>query len=259
MTEETKEIAPNKDTVKDTVKDTTIAKANPRGHGHVVDPADIIIPRIMLIQYTPPKKVELPPEIGPGKIINNVTVTELTKDDKGRVEFIPVLRSVNWVRFNPQNENDPNFDPQYEPGAVIWRSDNPEDARVIAEGAWGQHSEPPLATKFINYLLIVPSEPIPMMVSFGKTSFEAGKRLTTFSQMYHEADDLFAWKYFLAAKQQQNDQKQKYFVFTVDQAGKCSENEYKRAERFYERFAGKELKIEGDEEAVESADKKPWQ
>ncbi len=240
---------------------TAIDRPHTRGHENHVAQEDMLIPRVMLIQFTPPKTVEIDPAvITPGKIINSVTVQELPKDAKG-YPFIPIKRSVNWVRFNPQKQEDPNFDPSYEMGAMIWSSNDPKDPRVLKEGAWGPKSEPPLATKFINYLAWFPGLDFPAVLSFARTSFKAGKALTTMTEMLHRADDLFRWKYRLLAKQEQNDQKQKYYVLAVEEIGRTTDEEFAKAEEIYGIFAEKAIDAYEDDAAATAEPAKepqPW-
>jgi len=239
-------------------QDAQIATSR-RGHEQAVDQSDLTIPRAMLIQFTPPKTINIDPETTPpGSIINSVTGEKLTKDETGAIQFIPVMRAVEWIRFNSQNDKDTDFNPGYEPGAIIWRSNDPKDPRVIEEGAWGANNEPPRATKFINYLAVVPDQSMPIIVSFAKTSFKAGKVMTTMTQF--AAGDLFSWKYRLRTKKEQNDQKQQYYILTVERAGKCSPEEFSQAEAIYNAFAGKDIKIhEETDEDSSPKEKQPWE
>lgn len=238
-------------------KAETAVATKRRGHEAPVDESDLLIPRALLIQYTPPRVVKIDPKlIQPGMIINSITAQELPKDETGAIVFVPFRRTVNWVRFNAQDEDKPDFDPQFEAGAVIWKSDDPKDERVIEQGKFGPNGEPPLATKFINYFCHVPGT-MPIVISFSKTSFKAGKQLTTMTQF---ADgDLFSWRYRLRSKEEQNDKKQKYFVLTVEQAGRASEEEYQKAEQYYTQFSSQDVKVHEFEDPASEPEKKPWE
>lgn len=235
----------------------TVATVNRLGHEDAVDQSDLMIPRAMLIQFTPPKTVNIDPAVHtPGKIINSITLEILPTDAVGAVLFQPVKRGVVWIRFNSQKKEDPAF----EPGAVIWRSNDPNDARVIAEGQWGPNNEPPKATKFINYLAHIPGHDMPIVISFGKTSFKAGKVLTTMAQF--ASGDLFSWTYRLRSKIEQNDQQQKYYVLAVDRGGKASPEDYAAAREKFEMYRTKDIHVhdEGSAEETEApSSKKPWE
>jgi len=231
------------------------------GHEDPVDQSDLMIPRAMLIQFTPPKTIAIDPVVHtPGKIINSLTTEILPLDESGAVIFIPIRRAVMWIRFNPQDKDKPGFDPQFEPGSAIWRSNDPADPRVISEGSWGEDGTPPKATKFINYLAYVPGHSMPIVMSFGKTSFKAGKVLTTMSQF--AKGDLFSWTYRLRSKMEQNDQKQKYYVLQVEKGPQASEKDYEDAKSIHSMYRGREIKVhdEGSAEETDSAPaKQPWE
>lgn len=251
----------NKDiqTKQETEVATSATTVTRRGHESPVDQSDLMIPRAKLLQALSPEVQEDGKRYQQGMIVNSITKDELPKDANGTITFLPVMRSVNWVRFNPQSDKDPDFNPDFGAGDVIWKSNDPKDPRVISEGGWGPENEPPKAIKFINYLAIIPGTTMPIVISFGKTSFKAGKALTTMTQF---ADgDLFAWRYKLRAKKEQNDAKQQYFVLSVESGGKAETSEYAQAERIYEAFSGKDLKVHDEDASDEAAPatKQPWE
>lgn len=243
-------------------KPNEIGRPIARGHEEAVAQEDLIIPRVKLLQALSPEVQEDPKTYQQGLLINSLTKEILAVDPDGWISFVPVLRSVNWVRFNARNDKDPNFDPAYELGQVIWRTNDPKDPRVIAEGKFGEDGTPPKATKFINYLVCIPGVDMPLLLSFAKTSFKAGKTLSTFTEAVHMNDDTFRWRYKVRTKKEQNDAKQQYFVLEVAQAGKSSDDDFQIAEAFYENFKGRELKV--DEEHIDDIDvknakeEKPW-
>ncbi len=226
-----------------------------------VDKSDLIVPRLMLIQYTPPKTVSIDEKLcPPGTLINSLTTQPVALDDKGGVPIVPIIRGVKWIMFNPQNENDPNFDKQYEPGGKIWESRDPEDPKVREFGEWGPNSEPPRATKFIEFLIMIPGESMPLVVGFAKTSFAAGKQLSSMVQ-YTKKAAIFQDKYRLRSKKLQNDKKQYYFVLTVERVGDATEQEIEDAKSYYDTFAGRKIKAHGDEEeeVTPVAPRQPWE
>ena len=243
-------------------QNTEIAVAgNKMGLEEGIDNADLIVPRLMLIQYTPPKTVSIDEKLcPPGSLINSLTAQPVMHDDKGGVPFIPIIRGVKWVLFNAQDDNKPNFDPNYEPGAKIWESRDPSDPRVIQFGAWGANNEPPIATKFIEFLVTIPGESMPLVLGFAKTSFNAGRQLSSMAQ-YTKKPAIFHDKYRLLSKKVQNDQKQSFYVLTVQRIGDASEAEITEAKAYYDTFLGKKIKAHGDEEeeSVPVAPRQPWE
>lgn len=249
-------------------EETAVAKANAprRGLEEAIDPSDLIIPRTMLIQNTPPKTVQIDKkQCPPGTIINTLTAVPLPTNDKGEIIFIPIIRGTKWIRFNAQEakingQPNPLFDTNFQPGAKIWESKDPSDPRVIAEAAWGPNGEKPLAGKFIEFLSIVIGEGMPIVIGFAKTSFNAGKNLSSMAQ-FSGKPDLFAFKYRLSSQEKKNPQQQEYYTLSVSKAGACTEEEFLEAETIYNNFYGKELKVHGEEDdtAEPVATKQPWE
>lgn len=248
--------------------ETTTAIDRPvrRGFEGGVDSEDLIIPRAMLIQNTPPKTVTIDKKIcPPGTVINNLTALPLKTDERGGIFFIPVIVGRKWIRFNAVERSladgtpNPLFNSDFEEGAKIWESRDPRDPRVIEEGAWGKDGEKPLATKILEFLCIVEGEEMPLVLSFSKTSFKAGKQLVSMAQ-YSGKDDLFSMKYRLQAKEEKNDKKQEFYSLAVSKVGPVTDEEFRHAEDLYESFSGKDIKIHGEEEETDPVSaKQPWE
>jgi hypothetical protein len=111
---------------------------------------DLLIPRAELIQPQSPAALEEPAKYHLGMIINSITREVLPE------EFVPVFKFTRWIRFNPRNQTDPNFDPAYGIGEELWRSDDPEDLRVIEQSNFGPNGEKPLAIKSLNFFSFFP-------------------------------------------------------------------------------------------------------
>jgi len=244
-------------------EETAIGRPAPRrGFEEPTEQEDLILPRVLMIQYTPPKTVEIDPKIHvPGSLINSLTKEILPLDEAGGVVFVPILKKKNWVRFNPSKKDDKNFDPAFEPGAVIWRSDNPLDPRVKAGSEFGPNGEPPAVTAFLNFLAYIPGYKMPIIVSFSKTSYRAGKELLSLTQF--SDGDMFAWKYRLKAKAEKNDLGQ-FFVLKVEKIGANEGDEFKKCESLWNDFHAREFKTHGEEspeegaEAAKDGNKAPW-
>ena len=211
-----------------------------KGFEEEISKEDLIIPRAKLLQALSPEVVEDAKQFQPGLIINSLTKEVLP------VEFVPVFKFTNWIRFNPRNSKDPNFDPLYGAGDIIWRSKDPLDPRVQEESQFGANGEAPLATKFINFFCYFPGVNMPLILSFSKTSLKAGRRLLSLAQF--SGKDMFATKYKLASKQEIGEAGP-YFVLNVDPAGAASEEEYAAGALLWEQFHTKPVQVH--EEAPE--------
>ena len=202
------------------------ATQSQRGFEQGVDPDDLIIPRARVIQPTS----EDSEEFKTGTIINSLTKEVLPE------QFIPIVFSKNWIRFNPRNSSDPNYDQNFEPGDIIWRSNDPLDPRVQSEGKWGPNDEPPKATAFLNFLSYFPGVAMPVVVSFSKTSYKAGKVLLSTAR--HCSPDLFSMKYSLSSSIVTND-KGKFAVLKVASIGPVEGEELAFCEKMWKDFSAK--------------------
>lgn len=223
-------------------KPSELTAQDRRGHEERTTAEDMIIPRAALLQKTSPQ-LDQDPNLKAGMIVNSLSGEMLPE------EFIPVKRHVCWIRFNPRDKRDPNYDANFAEGALIWKSENPDDERVLTQSKFGPNGEKPAATKFINFLAYFPGHDLPVVIPFSKTSFNTGRVLNTLVSATPGA--MFNGKYKLSAIRKENE-KGVYFVFKVTKAGKPTEAEFAQAEEYYNRFAGvKDLKVHEEDDTAE--------
>lgn len=222
-----------------------------RGFEGGVDREDLIIPRAKLIQALSPELTEGLDGIKVGSVINSLTKEVLPQ------EFIPIFTFKNYIRFNPRSKDDPNFDSEFDPGAVIWKSTDPLDPKVKAEAKFGPNGEKPVATTFINFFSYFPGVPMPIIVSFSKTSYRAGKNLLSLAKFC--GGDMFSRKYKLVSQMETNDIAT-YAVLKVTPVGDALAEEYAVCERLWNDFASKVDAIQVHEEDVqdEATEKRPY-
>ena len=216
---------------------------------------DMEIPRAKLMQSNSPEVLDS--QKSGGKLIPGVVINSLTKEVLPE-EFVPVFKFTNWVRFNPKNKDDPNFDPAFDPKAIIWRSKDPNDPKVQEESKWGVNGEPPAATKFLNFFAYFPGVDMPIVISFCNTSFKAGKKLNSLCQ-FSKGDAIYERKYKLKTKEMSND-KGTFSVFEVKLGGESSPEDYAIADGFYNSFGHKvdSLKIDEESQEGEFEKKEEW-
>lgn len=207
-----------------------------RGHEEATDMEDIEIPRAKLIQSTSDEATtdNKDEKVDPGLIINSLTKEKLP------ASFIPIFKFTNYIRWNPRKKTDPNFDPAYDPGAMIFTTMDPNDPRVIKGKEFGPNNEPPAVTKYINFFTYFPGCNMPLILSFAKTSFAAGKRLNGLTQFM--GGDMFSFKYKLKSVRRESDGTA-FYVFDVAPDGKATQDEFTVAEKWYESFRGKNIKV----------------
>lgn len=224
-------------------EDTSVAISKPvRGLENRTDQSDLILPRAKKIEAMSPEMQdeELTKNgITPGKIINSITKEVLPE------KFIPVMFFKTWIRFNANKEGDRGWTPGFGPRDVIYITNDPKDERIKTDGVW-EGDQPPLATTFLNFLSIFEGQDVPVVVSFGGTNYKAGKMLLSLATF--KGGDLFSNKYRLTTKKRSNDMGS-WFVLESQYSEASTADEYKAAEKLYESFRTKNVKVhdEGEE------------
>jgi hypothetical protein len=215
-----------------------------RGHEEPSDMDEIEIPRAKLVQFVSDEAQSENKEDrkDPGSIINSIT-----KEVLGSI-FIPVFKFTNFIQWNPRKKDDPNYDAAYEPGAIVFQTIDRNDPRVVEGGKFGPNGEAPKVTRYMNFLTYFPGHMYPLILSFSKSSFAAGKRLNSLTQF--TGGDMFSQKYRIITQIRDN-AGTKFFVLDVAPGGPVSQEEYAIAEHWYQEFRGKNLKIHSEEAAAE--------
>lgn len=223
---------------KDIVKkeETSTAVAEPikaaRGFGDE-DTAELLLPRIELLQAMSPAVAN-----GQGKageLVNQITKTALTTNI-----FVPIAMHRKFIKWIPRDEG----------GGIEYQTTDPKDPRVIKDTAWGPSGEKPKCTKYLNFLVLLEGDTLPIILSFAMTSFQTGRKLYTMCKM--AGGDIWERKYKLSSidKPYQNS---KYYVFEVAEAGKSEERELKIAESLYESFSTRDLKFDMENDQTKAA------
>lgn len=218
---------------------STIQKPG-RGHEEALEIDELEMPRAKLVQFTSDEAQTDDRESRkePGLMINSIT-----KEKLGLI-FVPIFRFVNFMQWNPRKKDDPNFDAAFEPGALIFTTSDRNDARVESGVKFGPNGELPKVTKYINFLCMFNHQPMPLVLSFAKTSFAAGKRLNSLTQF--SGGDMFGGKYRLIVSQKKGDAGA-YFAMDVAPVGPATPEEFKIAEHWFNEFRGKTIKVHTEE------------
>lgn len=231
-------------------KDMKLKKETPittrpaaRGFEEQTEKEDLILPRATLLQALSPLVTDGVEGCRPGVIINNVTQETLPE------VFVPIFKWTEYIKFNPRDSKADEFDPAFEPGALIWKTTTPT-AEQLTECKFGEAGEKPAALKTMNFLCYFIGVDMPIVLSFAKTSFKAGKLLLSLAQF--SGGDMFNQKYALKSKQVEKSGT-KYFIYEVRKLSKANREEFVIAEAWYENFRGKEIKTH-DENIVETVE-----
>ena len=214
--------------------------------GMRMDKADLILPRAKLLQALSPEVAEGTMEgAKPGQIINSLLRTILPS------RVVPIFCFKSWFRFNPRDPQSEVFNGDFEPGAMIWRSLDPDDPKVIEEAAFGENGEPPLALTCLNFFSLFPSVPMPIVLSFSKTSYKTGKQLLSLARFC--GGDMWNRAYQLGSTLQKND-KGTYYIFTVTTLGESSPEERQQAEAWWGHFSEKASALKVHEEEQDTVE-----
>ena len=214
--------------------------------GMKMDKADLIIPRAKLLQALSPEVAEGTMDgAKPGQIINSLLLAVLP------ARVVPIFCFKSYFRFNSRDEQSENFNPDYAPGAMIWRSTDPDDPRVIEEAAFGENGEPPRALTCLNFFSLFPGVAMPIICSFSKTSYRPGKQLLSLARFC--GGDMWSRAYQLGSALQKND-KGTYYTFTVTTLGESSAEERSQAEAWWGMFSEQASALKVHEEEQESVE-----
>lgn len=194
------------------------------------DDKDLIIPRVKLVQSNDMANFDPATEgdIRPGMFINSITHEILDP------EFIPIFVFKKWIKFTPMDQG----------GGIEWQSSDPNDPRVIEEAKWGENDEKPLATTFLNFFSLFKGCESPLLLSFSRTSYKAGKKLYSLAKL--RPGDIFSRKYKLLSKQVKD--KFTYWVFDVAPGVNASPEECAQSHKVFQAFYHRREAIVTDQE-----------
>jgi len=227
------------------MNDLTVPQAGglaiPSGRGFEgmrIEKSDLLIPRAKLMQPLSPEVLER--EMKVGSIVNSLLVDVLPS------RFVPIFCFKSYLRFNPRSQSEDGFDANYDPGELIWRSNDPDDPRVQEETKFGDEGQKPLAMTCFNFFSLFPGVAMPIIVSFSKTSYKTGKQLLSLARFC--SGDMWSRAYQLGSTLKTNE-KGSYYIFTVATLGTSDEAERSQAEAWWTMFSEKasELKVHEEE------------
>ncbi len=213
------------------------ATVNPnlgRGHEQAATQEDLEIPRAKIVQFTSEeaKGADVKDRIPAGTFINSVSKVEISS------EFIPIFRYKTYTQWNPMKKDDINYDPAFEPGDMVFTTNDRHDPRVMEGINFGPNGEAPKVTQTINFLSYFPGQKLPLVLSFSKTSFKGGKKLNTLLE--EAGGDMFTNKFKLSFKLEAK-AGQEYYTIDVRGNGKANPEEFATCEAIFNRFRGQNI------------------
>jgi hypothetical protein len=215
------------------------------GHEKVEGINEIEIPRAKLIQFTSDEATATNPEnrLSPGTLINSITRNPIG------ILFVPVFKFTTFVQWNPRKKDDPNYDPAFELGEIVFQTTDPLDPKVREGIKFGPNGEAPKVTRYMNFLSYFPGQNMPLVLSFAKTSMQAGQRLNTLA--ISKGGNMWENQYKLSISQREG-ATGKYFVLDVIDANvKSDEAQLAVGALWFGMFYNKSLKVHAEEAAPE--------
>ncbi len=203
---------------------------------------DVIMPRVAILQG-------LSEMVTDGKGVMGDLADSLSKENLGKeLIFIPLFLFKTRVMFEVGE------------GLVMMSRDNLTISMAVEkyndcigktcdelpESQW-QGKEAPKLSKVFNFpaLNVAKMNEFPISVSFLRTGMKAGKTLA--SLVVRGAEDIFARKYKLTTTIEKND-KGTYAVPHVELAGRCSDEEYAIAKKWYQTLRVKSIDVDMKQE-----------
>lgn len=202
---------------------------------------DLIIPRARLLQSKSPEVEEPQYE---GRYRAGMVINSLTKDVIAPPGiFIPIFWFPSWARFNPKDKEKQGFDPAFEKGAMIWKTNDPNDPRT-QEAEFGPNGEKPIAIKSYNFFSYVPGQEMPIIIPFMKTSAKAGKQLLSLAMF--SKGGMYTRKYKLTSSMKEKDG-DKYYVLEVLSVGLTDKSDLEIAESWHRDFRARSINVHAEE------------
>ena len=224
------------------------------------DSSDLLIPKLFTLNPLSKLVQEQPKKFPAGCIIKSTTQKVVADQEKG-VEFIPFYYEKRWkverkgatkfefARYEPFTPENATLPWEFQEDGVEHRRNTTLDFFVllVPEIKEGLKAEETLRKGgFVD-----PDEMLfPVCISFNRTSYNAGKLLAThFIKAGQFGLPPAAATFSLKSQLQQKDDN-RWFSLDVTKAGKTSEDDVKRAFKWYKEFKTREIAVDEDSEPV---------
>jgi len=213
-----------------------------------MDQDDLIIPYAKLMQPLSPEVQDDEHAAKVGDIVNSLTGHVYGNN----IKFVPIVFQKRRIKWIPRDNG----------GGMECASNNaqfPDTAEMFAErcaacpfSKWqkddaGGPLAPECDLMYVFPAIVVgkvDNENKLIAISFGKTSFKAGKRLVNIARM--AGGDIFSKPYTLTTHKVKND-KGVFFVLDAEMAGKLSKEDYQEAEGYFDMLDNMKYKLHDEQ------------
>ena len=203
---------------------------------------DIQMPRIGIGQPQSPEVIDGDPkriaDLKPGMFFHNLTR-----------QIIPA--PLNFTVIRTERPRFIEFIPRAQGGGIKDYNVPPDDPRTLFTTGPDGKPVPPVATKFYDFILMLlpinPNDPMSSIIalSLKSSGIAVARALNGFIKLRNAPS--FAGKYTMKTVSKTNS-KGTWFLPVIDNAGWCTEEEFKVAELAYQSLSGRTVRIEVDEE-----------
>lgn len=191
-----------------------------------MDARDLIIPRLMLMQGQSPQVQEGMARLGQ---VFASTTNEQVLDVDETCEFIPVYHYKEWIEWADRESGEGILDRSVDPDGELAMASARSERRTTSEG-----KEVFRVTEYHNFIVVLPHLGLDrlLVISCARSNHKHGRALLAMAR-YRAGAPLFAGKYRLGARLEQNRRGQKYMVFSFENAGWADEEQFAAVKAHY--------------------------
>ena len=215
----------NKEIVKKSKQEVAKQSDKPRGFENE-DAKDLLLPRVELLQG-------LSPAVQEGKGTAGDLVNQISKTPLPTEYFVPITMQRRYIKWIPRDQG----------GGVEYQTSDPTDKRVIEDIKWGSHGEKPSCTAYMNFLILLEEQTLPIVLSFSMTNYQEGRKLYTMCKMAN--CDIWLKRYKVGTKAKTNNMGT-WHVFDISEAGDASKENAAMAEKLYHSFGKTQFNVDLD-------------
>lgn len=180
---------------------------------------DIVIPRIKVINALSPERVD--GEASEGDVLNSLTKTNVTGQ-----RFIPIRQFYNHIKWNPDRDAEERILCRSADGK-IGQDENGSIACATCRQYLFDNSKQgkesyPKCTAYINFLGYFAEDKMPVVLSFGKTNYNEGKKLLSIARSMRSS--IWSYAYTIASKKITKD-RNSWYIITAQMAGPTTEED----------------------------------
>ncbi len=199
----------------------------PTGLASNVTAQDLRLPRVALLQALSPQ-LQQNNALKSGMFFN----TLLQEVIPSPIVFTPVFVFKNVIKYRPRSEG----------GGIVYKTTSFTE-EVVKDCMWDGINKP-TATQFINAVVLIEGQDIPLIISFSNTSFKTGQDLLTLVQLSGQA-----WKYNYALESQLvSNSKGSFYVMRVKRGALTNADTIIAAASLYESVKGMSIDTDFEEE-----------